>query len=300
MRRGGARGPASGASGASWRGKIAVPPGGGVQELPTSSISVFISPRYFLEDMVEALAVSPHGLNKKTALSECDSHFGGSGGPQPAAPGCPRAYRPQPARPGRGWRLARVGGEGGGGAPRPRPARGASAAAAGAPLRSGAEAVAPAAAGGAAGPRRARGRGRSRASKVQAPGSQRPACPTARPQRREVRGTKTEKKMKKVNLIGPLALFRYCDWQGKLFMSLGTVMAIAHGSGLSLMMIIFGQMTDRFVATAGNFSFPDRLIRHVSPEASAATAAPSQPEGDSCATRITSDFPAKAIKKLSV
>ncbi|XP_066209900.1 phosphatidylcholine translocator ABCB4 isoform X3 [Saccopteryx leptura] len=64
------------------------------------------------------------------------------------------------------------------------------------------------------------------------------------------------KKMKKVNLIGPLALFRYSDWQDKLFMSLGTIMAIAHGSGLPLMMIIFGQMTDRFVATAGNFSFP--------------------------------------------
>ncbi|XP_012860104.1 phosphatidylcholine translocator ABCB4 [Echinops telfairi] len=63
-------------------------------------------------------------------------------------------------------------------------------------------------------------------------------------------------KMKKVNLIGPLALFRYSDWQDKLFMSLGTIMAIAHGSGLPLMMIVFGQMTDSFVNTAGNFSFP--------------------------------------------
>ncbi|KAM5203433.1 phosphatidylcholine translocator ABCB4 isoform 2-T2 [Hipposideros larvatus] len=64
------------------------------------------------------------------------------------------------------------------------------------------------------------------------------------------------KKMKKVNLIGPLTLFRYSDWQDKLFMSLGTIMAIAHGSGLPLMMIVFGEMTDRFVVTAGNFSFP--------------------------------------------
>ncbi|XP_006779226.1 PREDICTED: phosphatidylcholine translocator ABCB4 isoform X1 [Myotis davidii] len=39
-------------------------------------------------------------------------------------------------------------------------------------------------------------------------------------------------------------------------MSLGTIMAIAHGSGLPLMMIVFGEMTDRFVITAGNFSFP--------------------------------------------
>ncbi|KAM6201356.1 phosphatidylcholine translocator ABCB4 isoform 2-T2 [Rhynchocyon petersi] len=65
-----------------------------------------------------------------------------------------------------------------------------------------------------------------------------------------------KKKMKKVNLIGPLTLFRYSDWQDKLFMSLGTIMAIAHGSGLPLMMIVFGEMTDSFVNTSGNFSFP--------------------------------------------
>ncbi|XP_053464841.1 phosphatidylcholine translocator ABCB4 isoform X2 [Nycticebus coucang] len=64
------------------------------------------------------------------------------------------------------------------------------------------------------------------------------------------------KKVKKVNLIGPLTLFRYSDWQDKLFMSLGTIMAIAHGSGLPLMMIVFGEMTDKFVDTSGNFSFP--------------------------------------------
>uniref|UniRef100_A0A8C8ZZZ0 P-type phospholipid transporter n=1 Tax=Prolemur simus TaxID=1328070 RepID=A0A8C8ZZZ0_PROSS len=64
------------------------------------------------------------------------------------------------------------------------------------------------------------------------------------------------KKMKKVNLIGPLTLFRYSDWQDKLFMSLGTIMAIAHGSGLPLMMIVFGDMTDKFIDTTGNFSIP--------------------------------------------
>ncbi|XP_042540641.1 phosphatidylcholine translocator ABCB4 isoform X2 [Dipodomys spectabilis] len=64
------------------------------------------------------------------------------------------------------------------------------------------------------------------------------------------------KKTKKVNLIGPLALFRYSDWQDKLFMFLGTIMAIAHGSGLPLMMIVFGEMTDKFVNNAGNFSLP--------------------------------------------
>lgn len=38
-------------------------------------------------------------------------------------------------------------------------------------------------------------------------------------------------------------------------MSFGTIMAITHGSGLPLMMI-FGEMTDRFVNTGGNFSLP--------------------------------------------
>ncbi|XP_032160405.1 phosphatidylcholine translocator ABCB4 isoform X2 [Mustela erminea] len=65
-----------------------------------------------------------------------------------------------------------------------------------------------------------------------------------------------DKKKKRMNLIGPLTLFRYSDWQDKLLMSLGTIMAIAHGAGLPLMMIVFGQMTDKFVDTAGNFSFP--------------------------------------------
>uniref|UniRef100_A0A8I3N6S8 P-type phospholipid transporter n=1 Tax=Canis lupus familiaris TaxID=9615 RepID=A0A8I3N6S8_CANLF len=65
-----------------------------------------------------------------------------------------------------------------------------------------------------------------------------------------------KKKMKRTKLIGSLTLFRYSDWQDKLLMSLGTIMAIAHGSGLPLMMIVFGQMTDKFVDTAGNFSFP--------------------------------------------
>ncbi|XP_027703697.1 phosphatidylcholine translocator ABCB4 isoform X3 [Vombatus ursinus] len=64
------------------------------------------------------------------------------------------------------------------------------------------------------------------------------------------------KKMKKTNMISPLTLFRYSDWKDKLFMVLGTIMAIAHGSGLPLMMIVFGEMTDSFVNTAGNFSFP--------------------------------------------
>nr|XP_045016869.1 phosphatidylcholine translocator ABCB4 isoform X4 [Jaculus jaculus] len=69
-----------------------------------------------------------------------------------------------------------------------------------------------------------------------------------------------QEKMKKVSLIGPLTLFRYSDWQDQLFMLLGTMMAIAHGSGLPLMMIIFGQMTDKFVGHTGNFSLPGFIV----------------------------------------
>lgn len=69
------------------------------------------------------------------------------------------------------------------------------------------------------------------------------------------RSNQDREKVEEVNLIGPLALFRYSDWQDKLFMFLGTIMAVAHGSGLPLMMIVFGEMTDKFVNTTGNFSF---------------------------------------------
>ncbi|XP_070326204.1 phosphatidylcholine translocator ABCB4 isoform X1 [Odocoileus virginianus] len=75
-----------------------------------------------------------------------------------------------------------------------------------------------------------------------------------------VSSSQAKEKMKKVNLIGPLTLFRYSDWQDKLFMSFGTIMAITHGSGLPLMMIVFGEMTDRFVNTGGNFSLPGFIV----------------------------------------
>jgi hypothetical protein len=41
-------------------------------------------------------------------------------------------------------------------------------------------------------------------------------------------------------------------------MILGTSMAVAHGSGLPLMMIVFGEMTDKFVNPYGNFSLPGK------------------------------------------
>uniref|UniRef100_A0A8C0C3J2 ATP binding cassette subfamily B member 1 n=1 Tax=Buteo japonicus TaxID=224669 RepID=A0A8C0C3J2_9AVES len=44
--------------------------------------------------------------------------------------------------------------------------------------------------------------------------------------------------------------------QNKLLMILGTLLAIAHGSSLPVAMVIFGDMTDSFVAS-GNSNFPD-------------------------------------------
>uniref|UniRef100_A0A803YMQ6 ATP binding cassette subfamily B member 1 n=1 Tax=Meleagris gallopavo TaxID=9103 RepID=A0A803YMQ6_MELGA len=43
--------------------------------------------------------------------------------------------------------------------------------------------------------------------------------------------------------------FRYSDQQDKLLMALGTAMAVLHGASLPLMMIVFGDMTDSFIAS---------------------------------------------------
>uniref|UniRef100_A0A8C0HS18 MDR1 protein n=1 Tax=Buteo japonicus TaxID=224669 RepID=A0A8C0HS18_9AVES len=49
--------------------------------------------------------------------------------------------------------------------------------------------------------------------------------------------------------------FRYSNLSDKLLMILGTLLAIAHGSSLPVAMVIFGDMTDSFVAS-GNSNFP--------------------------------------------
>uniref|UniRef100_A0A8C4JCQ5 Phosphatidylcholine translocator ABCB4-like n=1 Tax=Dromaius novaehollandiae TaxID=8790 RepID=A0A8C4JCQ5_DRONO len=65
--------------------------------------------------------------------------------------------------------------------------------------------------------------------------------------------------------------FRYSSWMDKLLMITGTVLAIAHGTSLPVVMIIFGDVTDSFVTSAnttflGNISsmnlsldIPDKL-----------------------------------------
>uniref|UniRef100_A0A4W2DX16 ATP binding cassette subfamily B member 1 n=1 Tax=Bos indicus x Bos taurus TaxID=30522 RepID=A0A4W2DX16_BOBOX len=46
--------------------------------------------------------------------------------------------------------------------------------------------------------------------------------------------------------------FRYSDWLDRLYIVLGTLAAIIHGTGFPLIMLVFGDMTDSF-AGAGNF-----------------------------------------------
>ncbi|XP_067418366.1 phosphatidylcholine translocator ABCB4-like isoform X2 [Emydura macquarii macquarii] len=67
-----------------------------------------------------------------------------------------------------------------------------------------------------------------------------------------------KKKPKQLKMVSPLTMFRYSDWLDKLLMVLGTAMAILHGAGLPLMMIVFGDMTDSFV-TPGNISYPGNI-----------------------------------------
>ncbi|XP_056339286.1 ATP-dependent translocase ABCB1 isoform X2 [Oenanthe melanoleuca] len=70
---------------------------------------------------------------------------------------------------------------------------------------------------------------------------------------------KKQKKGEKPKMVSPFTLFRYSSWSDKLLMILGTLLAVAHGSSLPIAMIIFGDMTDSFVASGdtnftGNFS----------------------------------------------
>uniref|UniRef100_A0A5F8GIF1 Multidrug resistance protein 1 n=1 Tax=Monodelphis domestica TaxID=13616 RepID=A0A5F8GIF1_MONDO len=66
--------------------------------------------------------------------------------------------------------------------------------------------------------------------------------------------SKKSKKKEKRPTVSAFTMFRYSDWLDRLYMVLGTTAAIIHGSGLPLMMLVFGDMTDSF-AGAGNENF---------------------------------------------
>ncbi|KAJ7413607.1 hypothetical protein BTVI_42967 [Pitangus sulphuratus] len=65
---------------------------------------------------------------------------------------------------------------------------------------------------------------------------------------------KKQKKEEKPKVVSPFALFRYSTCSDKLLMLIGTTLAVAHGSALPIAMIIFGDMTDSFVASE-DFNF---------------------------------------------
>ncbi|XP_017694754.1 PREDICTED: multidrug resistance protein 1A-like [Lepidothrix coronata] len=73
---------------------------------------------------------------------------------------------------------------------------------------------------------------------------------------------KKQKKGEKPKVVSPFALFRYSTWSDKLLMILGTILAVAHGSSLPISMIIFGDMTDSFVAS-GDLNFTGKNISAV-------------------------------------
>ncbi|OXB84706.1 UNVERIFIED_CONTAM: hypothetical protein H355_001183 [Colinus virginianus] len=64
-----------------------------------------------------------------------------------------------------------------------------------------------------------------------------------------------KRKPEKMNMVSPLTVFRYSDWQDKFLMALGTTMAVFHGASLPLMMIVFGDMTDTFISSE-NITYP--------------------------------------------
>ncbi|KAM6338499.1 ATP-dependent translocase ABCB1 [Podargus strigoides] len=69
---------------------------------------------------------------------------------------------------------------------------------------------------------------------------------------------KKKKKVEKAKMVSPFTLFRYSSCSDKFLMILGTLLAIAHGSSLPVAMIIFGDMTDSFVAS-GDSNFTEIL-----------------------------------------
>ncbi|NP_001230918.1 multidrug resistance protein 2 [Cricetulus griseus] len=60
------------------------------------------------------------------------------------------------------------------------------------------------------------------------------------------RKSKKEKKEKENPNVGIFGMFRYADWLDKLYMVLGTLAAVLHGTSLPLLMLVFGNMTDSF------------------------------------------------------
>uniref|UniRef100_A0A1A8GQ60 ATP-binding cassette, sub-family B (MDR/TAP), member 4 n=1 Tax=Nothobranchius korthausae TaxID=1143690 RepID=A0A1A8GQ60_9TELE len=63
---------------------------------------------------------------------------------------------------------------------------------------------------------------------------------------------KKKEKEKKEPMVGPLAVFRFADSLDILMIIVGTVMAVANGTVLPLMCIVFGEMTDSLINSAAS------------------------------------------------
>ncbi|XP_069504362.1 ATP-binding cassette sub-family B member 5-like isoform X2 [Ambystoma mexicanum] len=73
---------------------------------------------------------------------------------------------------------------------------------------------------------------------------------------------KEKKKKEKTPAVGPLKIFRYADGLDIMFMIIGTFGAVVHGTGLTAMLLIFGEMSDSLVcfnSTHSNSSNCDRF-----------------------------------------
>ncbi|XP_074754153.1 ATP-binding cassette sub-family B member 5 isoform X2 [Athene noctua] len=68
-----------------------------------------------------------------------------------------------------------------------------------------------------------------------------------KPKKKKKENEKPEKQM-----VGIFELFRYADWVDVLLMVVGLVSAAANGTGLPLMIIVFGEMTNSFVLSGLN------------------------------------------------
>uniref|UniRef100_A0A9J7X3U9 ABC-type xenobiotic transporter n=1 Tax=Cyprinus carpio carpio TaxID=630221 RepID=A0A9J7X3U9_CYPCA len=66
---------------------------------------------------------------------------------------------------------------------------------------------------------------------------------------------KSKKKTEPVKTVGFFQLFRYATCPEVLLMLIGLLCAAAHGVALPLMCVVFGEMTDSFVLSGGNFTY---------------------------------------------
>ncbi|XP_008297780.1 ATP-dependent translocase ABCB1 [Stegastes partitus] len=63
---------------------------------------------------------------------------------------------------------------------------------------------------------------------------------------------KKKKKAESLPMVGPITVFRFADSLDKLMIVVGTVMAMANGTVLPVMFIVFGDMTDSFIQDAAD------------------------------------------------